>query len=334
MKQFHVIIITMILLAGTVHADTSLNASSRQKTSARIVGGEEAEPGAWSWMAALINSYDKSEPYNVFCGGSLIHSRWVVTAAHCVKISDWSNEDMDPGDIAIVMGIHNVENDRGKRVSVKKIISHPLYDNSGNSMDSDIALIELEYDVSYTIIPLVSGESTLEGKEATAKGWGITGTGGYAEKLQQVTVPIVSNQTCKESYMSDKITDNMICAGYSEGGKDACTGDSGGPLAVQDGNAWKLAGIVSWGEGCAEPDYYGVYTRITRFYGWVGNYVPLQHIPGDFNGNGKLDLEDGIGILKSLTSLSGSISGDFNSNGKLGMEDVIGILQTLAGHRP
>ncbi|MCP4111136.1 MAG: serine protease [Desulfobacteraceae bacterium] len=331
MKQFYAIVITIILLAGTVHADNSLNTGRKRKISARIVGGEEADPGAWPWITALVKAHINSLFSGHYCGGTLIHSKWVLTAAHCTEITDCNY--MTPEDVNVVLGVHDLKTDIGERVKVKRIIRYPFYDCV--SLDSDIALLELERSVSYPAIQLASGENTFEGKVAIVMGWGsTTGRRGYAEKLQQVTVPIVSNRTCDEAFTSDEITDNMICAGYSKGGKDACQGDSGGPLIVQDNSAWKLAGIVSWGQGCAKPNYYGVYTRVSRYYDWIRYYVPVNLIPGDFNGNGKLDLEDAIGILKSLTSLSGSMNGDFNSNGKLGLEDTIGILQTLAEYRP
>lgn len=239
-----------------------------QDPTLRIIGGDDTEPGEWPWIAALIESYSDSLYSGHFCGGSLIHHKWVVTAAHCVEYDR-------PENIDIVVGIRDLENDTGDRIRVKRIIIHPDYDPL--ELDSDIALLELERNASEEPVPLVSAQGDLEGEEAVVLGWGLTQESSHRtpEILQAVMVPIVSNETCRASYPYDEVTDNMLCAGYSEGGKDACQGDSGGPLAVSDGETWRLAGIVSWGEGCAEPDYYGVYTRISRFRDFINEYVSL-----------------------------------------------------------
>lgn len=90
--------------------------------------------------------------------------------------------------------------------------------------------------------------------------------------LQEVRVPVMSQETCRKSkYGANRITDNMLCAGYTEGGKDSCQGDSGGPLHVShnETKTYQLAGIVSWGEGCARPNAPGVYTRVTQHLDWI-----------------------------------------------------------------
>jgi len=103
-------------------------------------------------------------------------------------------------------------------------------------------------------------------------------------ELQEVDVPIVSNATCNTSY-GGEITANMICAGYAQGGKDACYGDSGGPLFVPDetGTGWVQVGVVSWGEGCALPNYYGVYARVSRYQSWIESYVGTAPPPVDYD---------------------------------------------------
>ena len=88
--------------------------------------------------------------------------------------------------------------------------------------------------------------------------------------LREVEVPIVSNETCIDSYGEGIITPNMLCAGFAEGGKDACLGDSGGPLMVPSAdNSWLLTAVVSFGVGCAQPDNYGVYTRVKPYLEWI-----------------------------------------------------------------
>jgi hypothetical protein len=113
------------------------------------------------------------------------------------------------------------------------------------------------------------------GDLATVTGWGATSEGGtVAAILQEVKVPLVSNAACGAAVESAPITGNMLCAGYLEGGKDSCQGDSGGPLVVPDENGgWKLAGLVSFGFGCAQPDEYGVYARVSRYTEWIQQYI-------------------------------------------------------------
>jgi VCBS repeat-containing protein len=275
---------TLIILAITNIYAESANTQLSRKASARIVGGHEAERGAWPWIAELIYSYDDSYYDGLMCAGSLIHPRWVITAAHCVE--DMRNTFMDPEDIDVVLGLYDLKNDTGERVKVKNIIPYPGYDRI-HDWNADLALLELEEEMaSYPTVPLVKKETELDGKEAIVIGWGTTSAtrSVFPEKLHQASVMIVSNEACNESfnqdpYYDDPITEFMMCAGFSEGGTDACQDDSGGPLVVQDGDIYRLAGLVSWGEGCGLPGYYGVYTRIPRLLDFIYDYVPKPNEP-------------------------------------------------------
>jgi len=110
--------------------------------------------------------------------------------------------------------------------------------------------------------------------KATVIGWGRTMEGGDTSAvLRQVEIPIVSNETCQQSYPNG-ITSNMMCAGREEGGRDSCQGDSGGPLMVRgSGQDWRQAGVVSFGIGCARPNFYGVYTRISQYLFWIDSQI-------------------------------------------------------------
>ena len=232
-----------------------------------IVGGEEAAPGAWPWMTALVYSNESNAYWGQFCGGALIHPRWVLTAGHCA-------ENSNPSDIDVVIGRHTLSSSDGERISVMEIIEHPSYNSW--TLDSDLALLHLSTASSYPTIP-VAGSVVASGVMATVIGWGDTigvGQPSYPDSLRQVSVPVVSNATCNapQSYGGD-VTSNMMCAGYAQGGKDSCSGDSGGPLMVPNGSGWMQAGIVSWGDGCAEPNKYGVYTRLANFKGWIDSHV-------------------------------------------------------------
>jgi secreted trypsin-like serine protease len=230
-------------------------------------------------MVALIY---KGEPNftGQFCGASLIKADWIVTAAHCVI-------DENKYTFVAVQGIYDLDYDTGQRVGVKRIIIHPKYNDCPpefmDCMDYDVALVQLNKPIKNAVpISLLQGTPNLIGVTATVVGWGNTSSEGYDDYpywLQEVQVPIISNSLCRTTYenksLSERllITSNMLCAGYAEGGQDSCQGDSGGPLMVWQNNQYRLAGVVSSGDGCAQPYAYGVYTRISRVTGFINNYI-------------------------------------------------------------
>ena len=246
-----------------------------------IIGGEEAQAGAWPWMAALVSATTPSAFQGQFCGGALIKDKWVITAAHCV-------EGEFPSTIDVVLGRHLLSDTSGERISVAGIARHPNYNR--NTLNNDIALLYLSNASSLTTIPLatLSNSSLYEpGVTATVTGWGNTsrfGAGSYPDELRQVSVPIVSNVTCNAPLANGgDVTLNMLCAGFAQGRKDTCDGDSGGPLMVpgSSGVGWVQAGITSWGIGCARPNKYGVYTRVANYEDWVYDTINAGAPPPD-----------------------------------------------------
>jgi len=237
---------------------------------ARIVGGEESLPGEWPFMVALITPGQEPFP-GQFCGGSLISARWVLTAAHCVL-------GKTPDDIDLIIGAHDLEvTSAAVFGNIVSIDLHPDFDEAA-PFDSDLALLELQEAVDGPTLNLVDEASMGQlpmGTPFTVTGWGNRSSSGedLSPLLQQVNVPLVDNGLCQDAYdeVSVTITDRMLCAGYESGGKDACNGDSGGPLMVNMGGAWQQAGVVSFGQGCALPDFYGVYTKVSNFHNWVRN---------------------------------------------------------------
>ncbi|OXA43669.1 mite allergen Der p 3 [Folsomia candida] len=238
---------------------------------AKIVGGEDARINDLPWTALLYKRgfFGGRSPY---CGGTLINSLYVLTAAHCV-------DGMSNRSIEVVLKEENLSSTVESKTytfKVSKIIQHPKY--SRRTIDSDIALLRLsspvELSASGPFVPACvpkNNEQTYEGQNATVAGWGAVKQGGSVSKvLKRVDVPILSNQACNMTKYAGKITDNMLCAGDVEkGGKDSCQGDSGGPLVVDVYKRKMIVGVVSWGYGCAKPNSPGVYSRVANFADWI-----------------------------------------------------------------
>lgn len=227
-------------------------------TDTRIVGGKVVEIADASYQVSLMYSNRHS------CGGSLISSTSVISAAHCVHRRDLSSFRIRIGSSFI--------NDGGVVVKVKKITTHPKY--NPRNIDYDFAIIEMEsfnnngIVQSYVNLP-VSGDGIKDGQMLKVTGWGSTQNNNESNKqLRAVFVPKVNQRTCSRAYsIFGGVTERMICAGFDKGGKDACQGDSGGPLVDPSNNT--LIGVVSWGYGCASPRYPGVYGRISSVRSWI-----------------------------------------------------------------
>lgn len=281
---FHGLFIALISMI----TPTQVSADNRM-LEPRIVGGRETTD-AWPWMATLVFASEPNIYDGFFCGGSLIAANWVVTAAHCIA------EEL-PDSVDVALGVHDLKQDLpsgiGQRLGVKRIVVHPQYDPKSN--DFDIALLELEQAVSYTPIPVYSGQDILDGQEALILGWGNTRSRGlpnYPAVLQEASLPIVANPVCATALAPYAITNNMLCAGYAEGGKDTCQGDSGGPLLVILGG-YQLAGITSWGIGCARIGKYGVYARVANFGAFIQDSQTRDYFAcADHNRDGMVDQQD------------------------------------------
>jgi len=167
--------------------------------------------------------------------------------------------------------------------TVDRIVKHPNYNPS--TENNDIALLHLGVKVSFTAFPgikpicLPPQSANFIGKNAVTTGWGHTSYGGNQPQIaREVTVPIQTQAECQAAY-GYSVNQNMICAGLRAGGKDSCQGDSGGPLTVADGNGkHQLAGVVSWGDNCAAPRKYGVYTNVPNYINWIHSVAkPGKH---------------------------------------------------------
>ncbi|HIG31134.1 MAG TPA: serine protease [Verrucomicrobiales bacterium] len=265
--------VSFILFLGVkVEAEVKHSQSPPQ----HIVGGQEAEPGAWPWMVALatrgIDDFSEAQ----FCGGSLIHPYWVVTAAHCL-------DGQSAAEIDVLIGVHDLKQSNSpdvRRIEVVEMLVHPSWEGfstEGSVLDADIALLRLRSPVmDRAVLPLVHDAGLLvSGKNARALGWGLTSDEGEPSPLlREVLLPLVANSVVDATGAYDSpLSPDVIAAGFKAGGKDSCSGDSGGPLIIQNltSGTWMLAGVVSFGsdKGCAAADAYGIYSSVPFHFDWL-----------------------------------------------------------------
>lgn len=250
----------------SVNVDLPVTTVAESIYQPQVIGGGGTAIEQWPWQVQVRAG-------GAFCSGTLIDALWVVTAAHCL---DYGNS------ATIALGRTSL-NSGGITRGSAEVIVHEAY--TGTDYDHDIALVRLDSPVSLgpsiQVLALLSSaqESNLakDGVLGTVTGWGLTREMSQPNTLQRADVAMISTQTCRNSgYSAESITDNMICAGFVDGGVDSCSGDSGGPLVVRDAiGGHRLAGITSWGNECAKPDYPGVYTRVSAFIDWIAENTGL-----------------------------------------------------------
>ena len=258
----------MLVLIFLCFISVSLSSQAGLRPGGRIIGGEEAGPTDAPWQVSLRNFLGG---ISHFCGGSIVSQTWVLTAAHCL-------DGLAVFQFDVMAGQHNIHlPDIHQQVRlVSQAIIHPNY--TWDDKEFDIGLIKLQSPLQLTDyvqpVGLATEREPQPGTVCEATGWGVTQEDGFflAANLQKVSLPLVSDQTCYQTYQY-LMRDDMICAG--EEGKDSCSGDSGGPLVCpQPGQAGPvLVGVTSWGQGCGRPGKPGVYTEVAYFYDWIRDTI-------------------------------------------------------------
>lgn len=271
-RQLSLLLICMVLGlctgAGSLAAEPQGKPTPSGLAVPDVIGGTKVSLWQSPWQVALVSA-NGSPVAGVFCGGTLIDSQWVLTAAHCFYERD-TCLPIPPQAIFVAYG----STDLGKKVSLMapKALVHPN-EYRCSAKAHDIALIQLEESVvvsPYAQLASSATASTLltPGTRLMTTGWGLTTVNGAKSRfLMEVTLPIAHYELCRAAYGS-VLPAAAICAG--EAGKDACTGDSGGPLYQRKGTDQAIqVGVVSFGDGCGKAKTPGVYTPVAEYLAWI-----------------------------------------------------------------
>ncbi|XP_029372881.1 mannan-binding lectin serine protease 1 isoform X2 [Echeneis naucrates] len=278
----------------------------------RIIGGRVAEPGLFPWHVLLsVNDLSRVPEDHWFGSGALLSHSWVLTAAHVLRSQrrDTSVIPVAPEHVKVFLGLHDT---REKHLATSRLVEEiVLYpDFQPNNYNNDIALLKLRERVEFNgvirpvCVPHFDDDpaTPVPNSLGVVAGWGISkpsassssntptltpepsvadDLGITSDLLQYVKLPVVPQDECQAAYasrsVSYNITDNMFCAGFFEGGKDTCLGDSGGGFVMEDevSRRWMVFGLVSWGgpEECGSQRLYGVYTRVVKYVEWIQKHV-------------------------------------------------------------
>ncbi|MBK7863698.1 MAG: trypsin-like serine protease [Archangiaceae bacterium] len=240
------------------------------ESGAKIVGGVDTTIQQFPHQIALMDTSGFQ-----FCGGSILNESWVLTAQHCVEGTSASQLRVGAGSSKI-----STLRTSGQLRSVAQIIRHPGYSGPEHGHDVALLLLATPLDLSgpnAKAIGLLTADeasagATAAGTPVIVTGWGTTSSGAQStpDTLRQVTVNVISQSTLISEYGSTITADQL---GAAASGKDSCQGDSGGPLITTANGVRKLAGVVSWGNGCADSRFAGIYARVSSFESWLSPQI-------------------------------------------------------------
>ena len=245
--------------------------------SSKVVGGNDTYDGEFPWTVSVR----RNDHHH--CGGVIVGKKWILTAAHCVQ-------SRIPSSFVVRIGEFDLQRPdyHSRDYAVDKIVIHENYSGLVKSSLSsingaDIALLKTKTDIVMDEhawpVCFPSVDNTYAGQEAVVVGWGKRHEKSdvYSERLQKARIPIIENRICRNWFRlagrDMQINDKIICAGFRDGGRDACHGDSGGPLLSKIDDQWSVIGVVSTGIGCARPLLPGLYSRVSSYYKWIEKYT-------------------------------------------------------------
>uniref|UniRef100_UPI004038F6D6 serine protease 55 n=1 Tax=Callospermophilus lateralis TaxID=76772 RepID=UPI004038F6D6 len=246
----------------------------RKMRYSRIVGGLEAEVGEFPWQVSIQATNQH------FCGGSILNSWWILTAAHCV-IGELPTEEL-----SVVLGTNDLTSPRLEIKPVSSIVYHNKFKRQ--SMDNDIALLMVASPIEFNslIVPICMPPEPMPSKwhRCWVAGWGQTTSadkGSMKTDLLKVPMVIIDWNECAKTFT--KLTKNMLCAGFMNESYDACQGDSGGPLVctTEGSKKWYQVGIISWGRSCGQKNTPGIYTSLANYQLWIRNVTQVEGRPFD-----------------------------------------------------
>ena len=268
-----------VAIAGLVGLALPLTAQAAPDVRPHIIGGTEATIEDAPWQVSLMSASEANPFLASNCGGSLISAEWVLTAAHCVDFLS------SPAEVQVTAGVANLPNSNSAtvpRYAVERILIHPDWD--WNTNYADIALLKLReaLPLNGTTMEAIAlptfSDWPAAGTTALITGWGNAqsfASPAFPTTLRKATVTVLTGPNdprcgSYSAYPDGYLNTVMLCAGTASPPYiDTCQGDSGGPLAIQRDGQWYLAGVTSFGRGCAEPGYPGVYARVSAFTDWI-----------------------------------------------------------------
>lgn len=234
---------------------------------ARIVGGSTAEQNEWPWQVSL--QLYRGEWFH-FCGGSLIDSRWVITAAHCL-------DGMGGEILRVALGDHVLSTVEAteQHVNVEYFFMHESYNPNGPGLPNDIGLIRLQEPAQLNdhvqTVSFATGSDEFTADDVCfISGWGMTAaTGSTSNILKKSDMTVMTERECERTWGRQRILSSHICINDDNSDSSACMGDSGGPLVCERSGSHVLAGLTSWGSGECHVTLPNVYTRISSFRDWI-----------------------------------------------------------------
>ncbi|XP_039979769.1 tryptase-2-like isoform X2 [Xiphias gladius] len=264
-------LLTVLVLIHNTGGEKGLHGAEMRSS---IVGGNNAAKGRWPWMVHLNITSDSKIKWR--CGGTILNEYWVLTAARC-----WdSRRNPDYRRSMVWVGAYQLRKGAVRYMGIKNVITHSRFQAVSSGFINDIALIHLKKklifsdEVQPVSLPSVNNNFG-PSSECWITGWGNLGKVPLQdpETLQELKIPILSEKDCKRWY--SEITPDMMCAGYINGGKDACDGDYGGPLVCRTAGGFIQAGIMSNGnpDGCGLPGRPGIYTQVSKHLRFINDHI-------------------------------------------------------------